>query len=128
MFLKSISDKAVASKMNIKEQGLKELYTKDGINKLADNYIKHIQNIYKEAKDLYIEKINKVTTASAENFEDQHEKIRRDLENKLHNAKDTVYWKQRALNSGGAGKSTKADLRRAQARVDEVNEVAYICI
>ena len=81
MFLQSLNNKAIASKMKITDQSLQEFYTMDGINKLANDYVSHIMKTYYDATATHIEKIKKVPQFTF-NPDDGENQIK-DLKNRL---------------------------------------------
>ncbi|HHQ2899380.1 TPA: insecticidal delta-endotoxin Cry8Ea1 family protein [Bacillus cereus] len=87
MFLQSLNNKAIASKMNITDQSLQEFYTMNGINTLANDYVSHIMKTYYDATGTHIEKIekiNKVKEIAQFTFNpDDAENQIKDLKNRL---------------------------------------------
>ncbi|HDR4897747.1 TPA: RICIN domain-containing protein [Bacillus cereus] len=81
MFLNALNNKAVSSKMNITEQSLKELYTKDGVKPLANDYVLHIMKTYYDATAQHVAKI-KLVPEFLFNLHDAENQIK-DLKDRL---------------------------------------------
>ncbi|MED2777767.1 insecticidal delta-endotoxin Cry8Ea1 family protein, partial [Bacillus thuringiensis] len=83
-FLQSVQQHA--DKMNITQDSLRQLYTKQGLNTLINSYVAHIHEIYDNTKDQYMEKINQVKSFTF-NPDDADNQIK-DLKNRLANVTD----------------------------------------
>ncbi|MEC5308621.1 insecticidal delta-endotoxin Cry8Ea1 family protein [Bacillus thuringiensis] len=100
LFLESLNNKAVSSKMNITEQSLKELYTKDGVKTRANDYVLHIMKTYHDAPQ--IKKIKQVPEFHF-NPDDAENQIK-DLKDRLSKVKvQYKEWQDGVMSAGGFG-------------------------
>lgn len=70
-----------ADKMNITQDSLRQLYTKEGLNTLINSYVAHIHEVYDNTKDQYMGKINQVKSFTF-NPDDAENQLK-DLKNRL---------------------------------------------
>ncbi|MCI3150157.1 hypothetical protein C5137_29325 [Bacillus cereus] len=67
--------------MNITQDSLRQLYTKEGLNTLINSYVAHIHEVYDNTKDQYMGKINQVKSFTF-NPDDAENQLK-DLKNRL---------------------------------------------
>ncbi|HDR6245753.1 TPA: hypothetical protein QCU24_003515 [Bacillus cereus] len=112
-FLKSIQTHS--AKMNITNESLQQLYTKQGVNTLVNSYVEHIMQTYDHSKDQYIEKISNVPSFKLK-LDDEKNQVK-DLENRRNEAKNEVSNLEKAMLLPGRSAARNAELKEAKDKL-----------
>ncbi|RBP25772.1 MULTISPECIES: insecticidal delta-endotoxin Cry8Ea1 family protein [Bacillus] len=116
LFLDSLNNKAVSSKMNITEQSLKELYTKDGVKTLANDYVLHIMKTYYDAPQ-----IKKIKQVPEFHFNpDDAENQKKDLKDRLSKVEaENSQWQMNIASAGGFGSVENKEYKFKKAILED---------
>jgi len=118
-FLQSVQQHA--DKMNITQDSLRQLYTKEGLNTLINSYVEHINETYDNAKDQYIEKINKVPSFTINLGNTQGQVT--DLKTRKNNAQAKLDARIRVLRTNPAMVWTNdSEYNKYTAEVNQLND------
>ncbi|MBW3496049.1 insecticidal delta-endotoxin Cry8Ea1 family protein [Bacillus sp. FDAARGOS_1420] len=118
-FLQSVQQHA--DKMNITQDSLRQLYTKEGLNTLINSYVEHINETYDNAKDQYIEKINKVPSFTIDLGNTQGQVT--DLKTRKNNAQAKLDARIRVLRTNPAMIWTNdSEYNKYTAEVNQLND------